>query len=233
MKLYNEDCLKTLLYMPDESVDLVLTDCPYHIVQGGCTNIPIKDECGGIFNKRSTFTRQNAKSGKLFDNNDIKFEEWLPHIYRVLKQDTHCYIMINPRNLAELQTKAEKVGFKFQNILIWYKNNSLPNRYYLNSYEMILMLRKGKAKNINNMGTKNVLEIKNIIGNKSHPTEKPVELMKILIENSTNGGGIVLDPFMGTGATGVACKELGRDFIGIEIDKKYYDIAKERIGEEI
>jgi site-specific DNA-methyltransferase (adenine-specific) len=214
--------------MPDESVDLVLTDCPYHIVQGGCTNIPIKEE-----SSTNTFIRKNAKTGKIFTNNDIKFEEWLPHIYRVLKQDTHCYIMINPRNLAELQTKAEKVGFKFQNILIWYKNNSLPNRYYLNSYEMILMLRKGKARNINNMGTKNVLEIKNIIGNKSHPTEKPVELMKILIENSTNGGGIVLDPFMGTGATGVACKESGRDFIGIEIDKKYYDIAKERIGEEI
>lgn len=184
IKLYNEDCLKTLLYMPDESVDLVVTDCPYHIVQGGCTNIPIKEEIG------STFTRQTASSGKLFNNNDIKFEEWLPAIYRVLKQDTHCYIMVNARNVAELQTKAEKVGFKFQNILIWYKNNSLPNRYYLNSYEMILMLRKGKARNINNMGTKNVLEIKNIIGNKSHPTEKPVELMKILIENSTNGGGL-------------------------------------------
>lgn len=191
MKLYNEDCLHTLLYMPDESIDLVLTDCPYHIVQGGCTTGAYGNP-GGVLNHDYTKNGENieyTRQGKIFKHNDIKFEEWLPHIFRILKPDTHCYIMINPRNVAELQAKAEKVGFKFQNILIWYKNNSTPNRYYLNSYEMILMLRKGKARNINNMGTKNVLEIKNIIGNKSHPTEKPVELMKILIENSTNGGG--------------------------------------------
>lgn len=229
MKLYNDDCLNILKTIPDESVDLVCTDCPYHIVQGGCTNIPRGDEPSGIFDRRNAFTQKNAKTGKLFDNNDIEFEEWLPEIYRILKQDTHCYIMINARNLAELQQKAEKVGFQFQNILIWYKNNATPNRYYLNAYEMILMLRKGKAKNINNMGTKNVLQINNIIGNKNHPTEKPVELMKILIENSTVGGDIVIDPFMGAGSTGVACKELNRDFIGIEIDEKYFKIAKERI----
>ena len=233
MKLYNQDCIEVLKYMPDESIDLVVTDCPYHIVQGGCTT-GLYGNPSGVLNRdyaKATEDTEYTRKGKIFKYNDIKFEEWLPHIYRVLKQDTHCYIMINARNLAELQTKAEKVGFKFQNILIWYKNNSTPNRYYLNSYEMILMLRKGKAKNINNMGTKNVLEINNIIGNKTHPTEKPVELMKILIETSSNGGGMVLDLFMGTGSTGVACKESGRDFIGIEIDKKYYDIAKERIGE--
>lgn len=255
MKLINEDCLVALKELEDESVDLVVTDCPYHIVSGGCTTGAYgnpsgvlnhdyrKDEHGnkyygdtkhvslcGILNDadQTTYTRQ----GKLFKHNDIKFEEWLPEVYRILKQDTHCYIMINPRNLAELQTKAEEVGFKFQQILIWNKGNATPNRYYLNAYEMILMLRKGKARNINNMGTKNILSIKNIIGNKKHPTEKPVELMKILIENSTDAGGVVIDPFMGAGATGVACKELGRNFIGIEIDEKYFNIAKERIEQE-
>lgn len=255
MELYNEDCLEALKRIPDESVDCVVTDCPYHIVGGGCSTGTygngngilnrdrnrqyVKDEetgrtvlkgtkhvnLGGVFDDDITYTRQ----GKLFKHNDIKFEDWLPEVYRVLKQDTHCYIMINPRNLAELQTKAEKVGFKFQQIIIWAKNNSTPNRYYLNSYEMILMLRKGKAKNINNMGTKNILQINNIIGKKKHPTEKPVELMEILIENSTGGGELVLDPFMGAGSTGVACKNLGRNFIGMEIDEKYFKIAKERI----
>ena len=226
MKLYNEDCLIALKEIPDESIDCVVTDCPYHIVSGGCSNGAYGNG-NGILNDSdsTTYTRQ----GKLFKHNDIKFEEWLPEIYRILKQDTHCYIMINPRNLAELQTKAERVGFKFQNILIWYKNNATPNKYYLNAYEMILMLRKGKAKNINNMGTKNVLQINNIIGNKKHPTEKPVELMEILINNSTDVGGVVIDPFMGSGSTGVACKNLDRQFIGIEIDEKYFNIAKERI----
>ena len=87
------------------------------------------------------------------------------------------------------------------------------------------MLRKGKAKYINNLGTKNILKIPNIMGTKVHPTEKPVELMKILIENSSNENDIILDPFMGSGATGVACLES----VGCEIDKKYYEIAKHRI----
>ena len=183
IKLIHDDCLNALKDIPNESIDLVVTDCPYHIVSGGCTNIPRKDEPSGIFNRRNAFTQKNAKSGKLLDNNDIEFKDWLPEIYRVLKKDTHCYIMINARNLKDLQTEAEKVGFKFQNILIWNKGNATPNRYYLNAYEMILMLRKGKARNINNMGCKNIIDVKNIRGNKLHPTEKPVELNKILIEN--------------------------------------------------
>ena len=67
---------------------------------------------------------------------------------------------------------------------------------------------------------------------KRHPTEKPVELMKILIENSTNKGDVVLDPFMGVGATCVAAKQTGREFIGIEIDTKYYNLAAERLRRE-
>ena len=107
--------------------------------------------------------------------------------------------MINPRNLKELQQSAEDAGFIFQNLIVWDKGNSVPNKYYLNAYELILMLRKGKAKNINNMGTKNILRVPNIIRTKKHPTEKPAELMQILVENSSNPGDTVLDPFMGVG----------------------------------
>ena len=229
--LYCGDCLEGMKNIRDESVDLVVTDCPYHIVSGGCTNIPRKDEPGGIFNRRNTFTQHAAKSGKLFAYNDIKFEQWLPDVYRILKEGAHCYIMINARNLKELQTQAEKVGFVFQQLLVWNKGNATPNRYYLNACEFILMLRKGKAKNINNMGTKNILSIPNIRGGKSHPTEKPIELMAILIENSTNMGEVVLDPFMGSGSTGVACVNTGRNFIGIELEQGYFEIAQSRIEE--
>lgn len=232
MELYNEDCLKILKNIKDNSIDLCITDCPYKIVSGGCTN-GAYGNCGGILKKDiEEITQESveyARKGKLFKHNDIKFSDWLPDLYRVMKNNSHIYIMINARNLCELQTEAEKAGFKFQNILIWDKGNSTPNRYYLNSYEMILMLRKGNAKNINNMGTKNLLQVKNIIGNKKHPTEKPVELMKILVENSSNENDTVLDLFMGAGSTGIACKELNRNFIGIEIDKKYFDVAEERL----
>lgn len=229
--IYNEDCIQGMKKLPDKSIDLIVTDCPYHIVAGGCSNIPRKDEPSGIFNRRNTFTQKNAKSGKLFDNNDVEFKDWLPEIYRILKDNTHCYIMINARNLKELQQEAEKVGFKFQQILIWNKGNSTPNRYYLNSYEMILMLRKGNAKNINNMGTKNILSIPNIKGNKTHPTEKPIDLMKIFIENSSNENDIVLDPFFGTGSTLLACVNTHRHYIGFEIDDNYFDIACQRLDE--
>lgn len=75
------------------------------------------------------------------------------------------------------------------------------------------------------------MRIPNILGNKKHPTEKPVELLKLLIENSSNEGNIVMDCFMGSGSTGIACINTNRKFVGIEIDKKYYDIAVERIQE--
>jgi site-specific DNA-methyltransferase (adenine-specific) len=91
------------------------------------------------------------------------------------------------------------------------------------------MLRKGKARNINNMGTKNCFEVPNIIGKKQHPTEKPVALMEILISNSSFPNDVILDPFMGSGATGLACRNTGRNFIGVEIDQDYFKIAKDRI----
>lgn len=183
---------------------------------------------GSVFNDAI----ENARSGKLFDYNSIKFSEYLPELYRVMKQKTHTYLMINARNLCELQTEAEKVGFKFQQLLVWHKNNATPNRYYLNQCEFILMLRKGGAKNINDMGQTNIIKIPNILGGKLHPTQKPTMLMQIMIANSSNEGDIVLDPFMGSGSTGIASKILNRKFIGIEIDKKYFDIAENRIKNE-
>ena len=82
------------------------------------------------------------------------------------------------------------------------------------------------------MGTSNVLVYPNILGNKHHPTEKPTMLMEDLIVNSTNEGDKVLDPFMGSGSTCIAAKQCNREYYGIEIDEKYYDIAKKRIEGE-
>lgn len=231
MLIYNEDCLEVFKRIPDETIDLCVTDCPYKIVSGGNTTKKFKMKpCGGMLNKDKDADGQaNVKKGKMFDNNDIKFSEWLPELYRIMKPGTHTYIMINARNICELQTEAEKAGFKFQQILIWNKGNATPNRYYMNAFEMILMLRKGPARSVNNMGMRNILDVPNIIGTKQHPTEKPVELMKILIEQSSNECDTVIDPFMGIGATGVACKELNRNFIGIEIDKKYFEKAEARL----
>lgn len=223
IKLMKGDCLLRMKEIPDGSVDCVITDCPYKIVSGGCSTKNF--DCNGVL----SIHNKNIKTGKLFDENDISFSEWLPELYRVLNDDTHCYIMINSRNLKELQINAEQVGFIFQNLLVWDKGNKTPNRYYMQQLEFILMLRKGNAKTILNAGTGNLLSFKNPVGNKLHPTEKPVQLLEILVENSTQPNQVVLDPFIGSGSTGIACLNTGRNFIGIEKDENYFKLAKDRI----
>ena len=104
-------------------------------------------------------------------------------------------------------------------------------QFYMSQFEYILFFRKGKGIKINNCGTSDILSIPNIKrkdtnGKNLHDTEKPVELMKILIENSSLENQIILDPFMGIGSTGIACLQANRKFIGIEIDEKYFNIAK-------
>ena len=229
------DCLEVMAVMDGGSVDCAVIDPPYKIVAGGCRKVA-KDECSGIFNKRRESNKrtdwvEEVRTGKMFKHNDVKFEHWLPELYRVMADKSHIYLMINSRNLAELQNKAEQAGFKFQNLLIWDKGNVTPNRYYMQGYECVLMLRKGGAKNIHNKGTSNILRVPNIIGGKKHPSEKPVELLEIMINNSTNEGEVVLDMFMGSGSTGVACVNTNRKFIGIELDPDYFAIAEQRIAD--
>lgn len=248
-KIINDDCLNVLKDIPDNSIDLVCTDCPYHICSGGCTTGIYGNVSGkgkrrdnhGIYYKEGSKhvslygilndydPTRYVKDGKLFKHNEIKFEDWLPEMYRVLKDNTHCYIMVNGRNLAELQKQAEKVGFKYQNLLVWEKGNTTPNKFYLNACEFILMLRKGGERWINNMGSKTILKVPNIIGGKAHPTEKPVGLMEILIANSTKENDIVLEPFAGGGSTCIAARNLKRRFIGVEIDEEYCKVANERL----
>lgn len=236
-KIFNDDCINVLPTIDTETVNLIITDCPYKLVGGGVTISKKDNECSGILGRRCVKKDEldaspNVRSGKLFTQNEITFSTWLPELFRVLKNNTHCYIMINSRNLRELQTEAEKVGFKFQNLLIWDKGNVTPNKYYMQGFECILMLRKGGARSINNMGSSNILRIPNIIGKKLHPTEKPIELINIMVENSSNENDVVLDPFMGCGSTILSCIDKKRKYIGIELDKTYFDIAQERINKQ-
>jgi site-specific DNA-methyltransferase (adenine-specific) len=137
--------------------------------------------------------------------------------------------MTSGRNLQELMVESEKVGFRFQNLLVWDKGNVTPNRYYMQRTEFILLLKKGASRTINVPGTHNIISIQNGIGNKLHPTEKPIQLMTLLVANSTNEGELVLDPFNGSGTTTLACKNLKRNYIGIEINPDYVKIAQDRL----
>lgn len=220
--LYNDDIRDCICNIEDESVDCVVVDPPYKIVQGGCTNQAVR---------YTGTTHEQLKNGTVFKDNDIKFSDWIPLLYPKVKDGSHVYIMSNDRNLEEVLRVARESKFKLLNILTWKKSKHNPNRYYLKNSEFICMFRKGKAVNINNMGTFQVLEVPNV-DKKIHPSEKPVDLLKILIENSSKEDDIVLDCFMGSGSTGLACVQSGRKFIGIEKDNTYYEIAKNRIEED-
>ena len=217
------DCLELISKMPDNSINLIVTDPPYKVTSRGGSGT-----MGGYWKE------EKAKEGVVFDNNSISCKEYLPEFYRILKNKSILYLMCNNTNLQEMINVATQSGFKFVKSLIWEKGNKICGRYYMNCFEYILLFRKGGDKPIKNCGTPDILKVpikkqKDINGKNLHDTEKPVELMKILVENSSNEGDVVLDSFMGIGSTGIACKELNRNFIGIEIDEKYFNIAKERI----
>lgn len=220
VQLKQGDSLELLKEIPDCSIDLIVTDPPYRCISGGRAGK--KNQPSGILTKND---------GKLFDHNDVKASDFFPELYRVLKDDTHCYVMVNLLNLQDFMNAAFQAGFKIHNLLIWRKNNVTPNRWYMKNCEFTLFLYKGKAKPIRNCGSKQCHDFSNIVGRKQHPTEKPVELMEYYILNSCCENDIVLDPFMGSGSTGVACANTGRRFIGMELDKKYFDIALKRIAE--
>jgi len=225
IKLIKGDCLVEMQNIPDKSIDAIVTDPPYKLIAGGVTGKLSKRITGTCLNYES----ENTKNGNgNFKINTVKFSEWLPYCFRLLKDGGHFYVMVNDRNLQEMLNETEKVGFKVLNVLVWNKHNAMPNHWYMKNAEFIIMLRKGTAVYINNQGSKQCMQFNNV-RDKVHPTEKPLELMQTLIENSTSENGIVLDPFMGSGTTGVAAYNLNRSFIGIEMDEKYFEIAQKRI----
>ncbi len=223
-KIYNMDCLEYMKILPDECIDLIVTDPPYKTTKRGGTG-----NSGGMCKKKEF---SNGNGG--FKYNDIKPSAYIPEFYRILKSGSHFYIMTNHINLYEILTVAQDSGFHFIKSLIWNKGNKIMGQCYMSQFEYILFFRKGKHKKINNCGTSDILEIPNkktkgIDGKNLHDTEKPIELMKILIENSSNKGDLIYEPFMGIGSTVIACKELDRYYVSTEIDENYFNIAKDRI----
>lgn len=223
-KIINGDSIESMKLLPSEIFDLVVTDPPYKTITGGDSNGKNSERPKGML----------SGNRKLFKHQNIKISDWMSELYRVLKENTHCYIFTNSLNLTEMLNESQKVGFKLHNLLVWEKNNCTPSQYYMKNCEYVLFLRKGKAKWINDIGgSKTVHQFNNIIGNKTHPCEKPIDLLKFYIANSSNKNDVVFDPFVGTGSTLVAAKELDRMYFGYELEEQYYDIACKRVGDII
>ena len=221
-QIYLMDCREGFKLIPDNSIDLIVTDPPYRLTSRGNAG-----SSGGMCQK------SDFKKGKVFKHNDIDISEYAPEFYRVLKDGSHCYIMTNHINLQHMLNVCTEAGLHFIKSLIWDKGNKIMSQFYMSQFEYILFFRKGNAVRINNCSTSDILNVPNrktkVNGKNLHDTEKPVKLMRILIENSSKQNGVVLDPFMGIGTTAIACINSHRNFLGFEIDKDYWKIATERV----
>lgn len=225
MDLYNGDCLDIMKTLPDNSVDLVVTDPPYVIATTG----------GGL----ATNGKVKQWAEHHLDSMRDGFSTLvLDELCRVMKK-INCYFFCSQKQILPL-LKYFVDGKKCNwNILSWHKSNPVPacGNKYLTDTEFILFFREKGVRIMGEFATKRTYYV--TLSNKrdkklyGHPTVKPIEIVKNLVINSSKDGDTILDPFMGSGTTGVAVKEVGgkRNFIGIELDKKYYEIAKKRIGD--
>lgn len=218
------DCLEVMKTIPDNSIDLIVTDPPYLIEN---------TKAGGKSELAKSIQNMNdeIKSKNLTNGFNVKV---LDELVRVMKK-VNIYIWCNHKQIPMyLDYFVKGLGCSFD-IIIWNKTNAMPlfKNKYLTDKEYCLYFRKNALCNPENYEEAKTVYYQpiNIKDKKvyGHPTIKPLNIIKNLIKNSSNENDVVLDCFMGSGTTGVACKNLNRNFIGIELDEKYFNIAKERI----
>ncbi|WP_419034213.1 DNA-methyltransferase [Dysgonomonas gadei] len=226
--IYQQDCLEGLKAIKSGSIDLIMTDPPYLIRD---------THAGG--NTRLARTIQPVNDA-LRDNGLVNGLDpaVLPEMVRVLKT-INLYIWCNKAQIPEYLTYfVGKLGCSFD-ILVWVKTNSPPTFHnkYLSDKEYCLYFRKGGYCQPTSYETAKTAYFQptNVVDKKSyaHPTIKPLNIMKTIICNSSKPGDIVLDPFLGSGTTAVACAELGRQYIGYEINGEYFEVAQRRIQDTI
>ena len=225
-KIFNQDCIEGMKGIPDESVDLIVTDPPYRLTARGNSGT-----------MSGYWANEITKKGKVFEENNVEIEDYLGEFYRILKDTSHCYIMCNNLNLSHFFEVISKSKFNFVKLLVWDKCTKICGKYYMGQVEHIFLLRKGGDKPINDCGTSDILSFPNKKdkannGENIHDSQKPIGLFQTMIENSSKEGEIILDPFIGSGTCAIACMRTNRHYLGFELDKKYYDLTKDRIRTE-
>jgi DNA modification methylase len=219
-KIYNEDYLETFKRLPDKCIDLVIADPPYEIVSGGG---------GGCFGTEQREYHKGVKTlSDGFDN------AVLDECKRVLKI-FNCYFFCSKDQVLQILLWAKENNMN-TDILCYHKLNPIPttNNKYLSDTEYIIFMRGQGAYLGGDYASKKKYFLQN--NSKSefdHPTVKPLNIIRTLITNSSKEYDIVLDPFMGSGTTAVACIKENRKYLGSEINPDYYAICKERINTEV
>lgn len=224
-KIYNEDCYEAIKKIPDKSIDLIVMDPPYEIETHGGGHSPLAKQ---IQKQHQELYENNLHIGV---NNEL-----LELLCQKMKKINIC-IFCNKKQIYQYLKFFEDKNCLFD-LISWHKTNAIPNYSfkYMTDTEYCLVFRKGKEMNreSENYEARKTWYMEPInVSDKllyKHPTIKPLELVKKMIINHSVEGEVVLDPFMGSGTTAVAAKELGRNFVGFEISKEFYNIACDRIN---
>ena len=242
-QIIERDCVAAMAALPDGCVDMVFADPPYNLQLGGNLFRPeggLVDACDDDWDKFDTFAAY-----------DDFTRAWLKEARRILKPNGTLWVIGSYHNIFRVGAALQDEGFWILNDIIWRKSNPMPNfrgTRFTNAHETLIWASRGEdsrytfnyraMKALNDelqmrsdwllpicSGGERVKEG----GAKAHPTQKPEALLYRILLACTNKGDVVLDPFFGTGTTGAVARRLGRQWIGIEREKRYVRVARERI----
>lgn len=219
-RLSQADAVEWLQGLPSNHIDLLITDPPYESLE--------KHRSIGTTTRLKNSKSSSNKWFEIFPNS--RFEELLVEIYRVLKKNSHFYLFCDQETAFIIKPIAESLGFKFWKPIIWDKVRIGMGYHYRARYEFILFFEKGKRK-LNDLSVPDILEVPRV--HKGYPTEKPVALSNILIEQSSREGELVCDPFMGSCFVGKSALDLERNFIGNDLSEEAFEIAKEGLKAKV
>ena len=246
-KIVNGNSLEILKTIPNKIFDLIFVDPPYNLQIGKKLKRPDDSKVNGVNDKWDQF--------KSFNDYDNFCKKWLKECKRVLKDNGSIWVIGTYHNIFRLGYHMQNIGFWILNDVIWKKNNPMPNfrgTRFTNAHETLIWASKNKKskytfnyqslKCLNDdlqMRSDWTLPICNGSerikknGKKVHSTQKPESLLHRILLASTNKNDFVFDPFLGTGTTAVVAKKLGRNYFGIEREKKYFNTAKQRLEKTI
>ena len=240
-KIYNKDCIIGMKQIPDEKIDLVVTDPPFAI------NFKAKKA-----NYNRTASRVLSGYNEITKENYYEFTlNWMSQCFRILKESGGMYVFSGWNNLADILNAIEEIGFITVNHIIWkYQFGVVTNRKFVTSHYHCLYICKNDKKrkffpyerfgkeeknsqgrSLHYKDKEDVCEIKREYwtGDEKTPTKLPAEIIKKILQYSSEEGDLVFDPFLGSGQTAVVSKLLKRNYIGFEIVKEYFDFISKRL----
>ena len=214
--LHKQDAVEWLATLRDESVDLVITDPPYESLE--------KHRAIGTTTRLSHSKASSNDWFQIFPN--ARFPELFSELYRVLRKNRHFYLFCDAETMFVAKPAAEQQGFRFWKPLVWDKQRIGMGYHYRSRYEFILFFEKGKRK-LNNLGQPDIIECPRI--HKGYPTEKPAFVSEVLVQQSTEAGEMVIDPFFGSASVGEAALRHLRPFMGCDLSDHAIELARKRL----